>query len=114
MNVLNIISYVVIAIGVIFMLFGVLGIYKFKNFYPRMLAASKVDTVGVITVIIGVMIRHGFSFFSAKALIILIVLLIISPLVTHIVTRSAYLSGYTTGDDTNVKEGSNDKEQTKS
>ena len=109
MNIIYIISYIIIGIGVIFMLFGILGIYKFKNFYPRMLAASKVDTVGVITVIIGVMLRHGFSFFSAKAFIILVVLLVISPLVTHIVTRSAYLSGYTPESDTVLESKENSK-----
>ena len=110
MNILYIMSYVVIGIGTIFMIFGVLGIYKFKNFYPRMLAASKVDTVGVITVIIGVMLRHGVSFFSAKALVILIILLIISPLVTHIVTRSAYVSGYSSDDDRKNSNEDKDKD----
>ena len=94
MNILNILSYVVISIGVVITAFGVAGIYKFKNFYPRILVASKVDTVGVITIIFGITLQHGFSFFSAKALLIVIILLIINPLVAHIITRSAYLSGH--------------------
>ena len=91
---LNIISYIIIAIGIFFMLIGLFGIYRFKNFYPRMLVASKVDTVGLFTIIIGVVLQQGVSFFSAKVLLIAAILFIMSPLVTHIVTRSAYLSGY--------------------
>jgi len=94
---LNIISYIIIGIGIVFMLIGILGIYKFNNFYPRMLAASKVDTVGMLTLIIGVVLQNGVSFFSAKVLLIGAILLIMSPLVTHIVTRSAYVSGHEMG-----------------
>ena len=91
---LNLLSYVIIGIGLLFMLIGIIGIYKFDNFYPRMLATSKVDTVGLLTLIFGVTLRHGFSFFSAKALLIAVIFLIVFPLVTHIVTRSAYISGH--------------------
>lgn len=80
--------------GIIFMIFGVIGIYKFRNFYSRMLIASKVDTVGAMTLIIGVAIRHGFTFFTAKILLIMITLLIILPLVTHVISKAAYESGY--------------------
>jgi len=96
---INVISYVIIGIGISFMLIGILGIYRFKNFYPRMLAASKVDTVGLLTLIIGVVLQNGVSFFSAKVLLIAAVLLIMSPLVSHIVTRSAYVSGHGMEDD---------------
>jgi len=91
---LDIISYIIIGIGIIFMIFGLIGVYRFDNFYPRIIAGAKVDTVGVITVIVGVAIRHGISFFTAKVLLIMVIMLIISPLVTHIITRSAYVSGY--------------------
>ena len=96
---LNILSDILIGIGIIFIIFGVVGIYRFKNFYSRILVASKVDTVGVITVLLGVALRYGVSFFSAKIILVAVILLIITPLVTHIVTRSAYLSGYRTQDD---------------
>jgi len=81
-------------IGAVFMLFGVIGIYKFKNFYPRMLVTSKVDTVGALTFMIGIAIRHGFSFFSLKILLIITIMLILNPLLAYIVTRSAYLSDH--------------------
>ena len=92
MDILTILSYIVMGAGVLFMLFGVAGLFRFKAFYPRILIASKIDTVGVLTLIFGIALRHGFSFFTGKLLLIVIIMLILNPLVAHILARSAYLS----------------------
>ena len=84
----------VIAIGIIFMCFGVFGMFKFKEFYFRYLVTSKIDIVGTFTIIFGLIIRHGISFFSGKLLVILVIMMILNPLVSHIVARSAYLSDH--------------------
>ena len=81
-------------IGMAFMLFGIVGISKFQNFYLRILVSSKIDTVGLLTLIIGLIIRHGLSFFSAKLLLLMAIILILNPLVAHMIARAAYLSGY--------------------
>lgn len=83
--------------SVFFVALGVVGIYRFHNFYPRALVASKVDTVGYLTLILGVIIKSGLSFFSLKVLFILLITLIVNPLVTHAIVRSAYISGYRIG-----------------
>ena len=85
---------IIITIGVVFMLFGVIGIIKYKNFYLRILVTSKIDTVGVITIIIGTALKHGLSFFSLKVLLLMGILMVINPLTSHMIARSAYLSGY--------------------
>ena len=72
---------------------GVIGLFKFKSFYLRLLITSKIDTVGMITLLIGLAIRHGFSFFSAKLIFLIAIILILNPLVAHMIARSAYLSG---------------------
>jgi len=90
----NIIGTIIIWIGIIFIALGIISIYKFKNFYPRILVASKIDTVGNITLMIGIIIKNGFSFFSLKVLLILVIMTVINPLSTHSVARSAYFSGY--------------------
>ncbi|MFC6464487.1 monovalent cation/H(+) antiporter subunit G [Marinilactibacillus sp. GCM10026970] len=83
-------------IGVIFMALGVFGIYRFNDFFLRILITAKVDTVGFITVMFGLMVKNGFSIFSGKILVVLVMYLITNPLATHAVTRSAHLSGYKT------------------
>jgi len=92
---MQILSYVIMGIGIIFMLFGVIGTFQpKKDFYYRVLVACKVDTVGFLTIIIGLAIRHGISFFTGKLLLIAIIMMVLNPLVAHIIVRSAYNSGY--------------------
>ena len=88
---------VIIAAGIIFMLFGVIGLFKFKNFYSRILVASKIDTVGSFTLIIGIAVKHGAGFFSLKLILLIILMMILNPLIAHITARSAFLSGYKIG-----------------
>lgn len=85
---------VIIAAGIIFMVFGIIGFYKFRNFYTRILVTAKIDTVGTFTLVIGIAVRHGLSYFSLKLLLLVFLLMIINPLVSHMTARSAYLSGY--------------------
>ena len=80
------------------MFFGVIGVFKFKNFYPRILLTAKIDTVGVITLIIGLVVKHNVSFFSLKLLLLLVIMLLLNPLAAHMIARSAYLSGYSMED----------------
>ena len=88
---------IIMGLGIVFMAFGAVAIFALKDFYPRILASSKVDTVGLLTFLLGVCLRHGFSFFSAKVLLIAIIILVLNPLVAHVVTRSAHRSGYLPG-----------------
>lgn len=94
---LDLLGTIIIVIGVIFVTIGVIGIYRFNNFYSRALSASKVDTVGFITIIIGVILKSGFSFFTLKVLVILIISMLINPMITHSIVRSAKISGYKIG-----------------
>ncbi|MCL2405228.1 MAG: monovalent cation/H(+) antiporter subunit G [Defluviitaleaceae bacterium] len=92
---MQLLSYIVIGIGIVFMLFGVLGIFQpKKDFYYRVLVACKIDTVGFLTIIIGLAIRHGISFFTGKLFLIVIIMMVLNPLVAHIMVRSAHNSGY--------------------
>lgn len=91
---MNIAGNIIIIIGLFFMLFGIIGIFKFKNFYARILVTAKIDTVGAFTVIVGLAVKHGFGFFSLKLLLLVVLMMIINPLIVHMTARSAYLSGF--------------------
>ncbi len=88
---------ILIGASLIFVLIGVIGIYRFKQFYTRALVASNIDTVGYLTLLLGIVIRKGWGFFSLKVLLILVITLVVNPLVTHAIVRSAYISGYKVG-----------------
>ncbi|MCL2386229.1 MAG: monovalent cation/H(+) antiporter subunit G [Defluviitaleaceae bacterium] len=90
-----ILSYIIIGLGILFMLFGVIGLFQRKrDFYYRILIACKVDTVGMITIGIGMALRHGISFFTGKIFLILLIIVVLNPFVAHIVTQAAYKSGF--------------------
>lgn len=91
---MKIIGYILICLGLLFMTIGTIGTYRFKSFYSRILAASKVDLVGEITVLLGLIVLNGFSQYSLKLLFIMILLILINPLVSHIIVRSAMMSNY--------------------
>jgi len=93
-EIINIISHVVIIIGIGFMAFGAICLFRFRDFYPRLLVAAKIDTVGMLTLLFGICLRHGFSFFSAKVVLIMIIILVLNPMVAHLVARAAYKAGY--------------------
>ena len=95
-DVLLVISNILIVAGLIFMGIGILGLFRFRNFFLRIISSSKVDTVGTLTIIFGMAIRMGLSFFSAKLIFLAIILVVLGPLCHHMVARSAYLSGYKT------------------
>ena len=94
MNLQYIISNILVGIGILFLITGTISMFRFKDFYPRILAATKVDTVGMITLLVGLSIRHGFSFFTLKLLFMIVIIFILNPLVARIVARSAYACGY--------------------
>ncbi|MGB5822605.1 MAG: monovalent cation/H(+) antiporter subunit G [Proteocatella sp.] len=93
----DLIGNLIIFSGIMFVFIGVAGIYRFKNFYSRALMAANVDTVGYITLMMGVIVKQGLSLFSLKVFFILVITLIVNPLVSHAIVRSAYISGYKIG-----------------
>ena len=85
---------IIIALGMVFILFGIIGLIRFRDFYTRILVTAKIDTVGVTTIFVGMAVKHGLSFFSLKVLLLIGIMMVINPLSAHMIARSAYLSGY--------------------
>jgi multicomponent Na+:H+ antiporter subunit G len=50
---LNVLAVFFILAGVFFMLVGSIGINRFPDFYTRMHASGKVDTLGILLFVIG-------------------------------------------------------------
>jgi multicomponent Na+:H+ antiporter subunit G len=75
--------------------FGVIGLFqRNKDFYYRVLIGCKVDTVGMLTIGIGMALRHGFSFFTGKVFLIMLIIVVLNPFVAHIVAQAAHRSGF--------------------
>jgi len=91
---INLLAYLLITIALIFMALGVIGLFRFKDFYSRILISAKIETVGFLTIMIGFIILSGLSYATMKIILITTMVMITNPLSTHAIARSAFLSGY--------------------
>lgn len=94
MNILEIIGFGLIALGIFFQLFGIYGIIKHRNFYVSLSVSSLIDSAGLFTILVGLIFYSGWNRASLKIGFIIFLLLLLNPLANHILGRGAYLSNY--------------------
>ena len=82
-----------IAIGVIALLIGSLGLIKLPDVYCRIHAVGMIDTAGASFIILGMIIQQGFSLVSFKLALIGVFLFFTSPIATHAVAQVAHKMG---------------------
>ena len=84
-----VIGNIIIGAGILFMFIGMFGFYRFKDFYAKLLVSALIDTMALITVLIGAMVRSGFTWFTLKVALILAIILVLNPVVTSKIALSA-------------------------
>ena len=84
-----IIGNIIISVGIVIMFIGMFGFYKFKDFYAKLLVAATIDTMALITVLIGAMVRSGLTWFTLKVALILAIVLVLNPVSTSKIALSA-------------------------
>lgn len=89
---INIISSVLIFLGLAVMLIGSFGIARLPDIYARLQASGASDTVGVILVLIGFLLRNGLSFSDSFLGLMVLFFFVTGPIVTHSIAKSAFLS----------------------
>ena len=75
--------------GVFFLFTGAIGLLRFPDFYTRMHAAGKCDTLGALLVLTGLACYSGVALVSVKILLIAVFIFLTSPTATHAIARSA-------------------------
>lgn len=63
---------------------------RFVDFYIRLHILSKAVTGGAISILLGIIILRGFSFFSFKLMVIILLLVITNPATSHAIAWAAY------------------------
>lgn len=89
----EIIGYILIAIGVLFDIFGCIGLVRFPDVYNRLQASTKCVTLGTIVLLIGVAFASGSGAMAAKAGICAVFIVLTSPTAAHAIAKGAYASG---------------------
>jgi multicomponent Na+:H+ antiporter subunit G len=89
----EIIGYILITIGILFDIFGCIGLVRFPDVYNRLQASTKCVTLGTIVLLIGVALASGSGAMAAKAIICAVFIVLTSPTAAHAVAKGAYSSG---------------------
>ena len=90
---IDIIGYILIAVGILFDIFGCIGLVRFPDVYNRLQASTKCVTLGTVFLLIGVALVSATGPISAKAIICAVFILITSPTAAHAIAKGAYASG---------------------
>lgn len=91
-------SKIIILIGVLFNLFGCIGLIRLPDVYNRLQSATKCVTLGTCSILLGVLIHFGFIDAGVKALIAIPLLFFGATVAAHALVRGAYHSGIKLGD----------------
>jgi multicomponent Na+:H+ antiporter subunit G len=89
----DIIGYILIIIGILFNIFGCIGLVRFPDVYNRLQASTKCVTLGTILLLVGVAIISATGATSAKAIICAVFILLTSPTAAHAIAKGSYASG---------------------
>ncbi len=88
-DLINLISGLMIFAGVIVIIIGLIGLYRMPDFFTRLHAASVIDTLGTILILIGLMVYSGFNLVSVKLFLIMLFILFTTPTAAHALAKSA-------------------------
>lgn len=87
------IGFVLIAVGILFDLFGCIGLVRLPDVYNRLQAATKCVTLGTCMILIGVLFIMGIGSAGIRALLCAVFILFTSPVAAHALARAAHRSG---------------------
>ncbi len=90
--IVEILSILLIVIGVFLFFTGTLGLIRLPDFYCRMHATGKCDTLGALLALTGLAVYNGFNLVSLKILFIVIFIFLANPTATHAIGRAALVN----------------------
>ncbi len=90
---IDILSWIMLTAGGVFVFIGGLGALRMPNLYTRMHAASLTDTMAAVLILGGIMLQAGLTLATIKLAAILLFLLLTSPTASNALASAAILSG---------------------
>jgi len=92
---MSVLAAILIVTGVFFFTTATIGLLRFPDFYTRMHATGKGDTLGAFLILTGLALynlHHGFSvdaiLVSIKVMFIALFIFIANPTATHAITKA--------------------------
>jgi multicomponent Na+:H+ antiporter subunit G len=87
---MHIVSMIFIICGTFFLLTGTIGLLRLPDFYTRMHATGKCDTLGSLLILLGIAVYLGPSLESIKIILIMVFVFLTSPTSTHSIGKAAF------------------------
>lgn len=90
---LDILSWMLLCAGGVFVLIGGIGALRLPGFYTRLHAASLTDSMATILIFVGIMLQAGPSLAALKLGAIMLFLLVTGPTASYALANAALQSG---------------------
>ena len=91
-------STIFISVGVLFNLFGCIGLIRLPDVYNRLQSATKCGTLGTCSILLGAVFHFGFDGSGVKALIAIPLLFFAATAAAHALVKGSYDFGIKLGD----------------
>lgn len=92
-DMINLLVVLLLAVGTFFTIAGTVGFIRFPDFYSRMHATGKCDTLGEGLMLLGLILYEGATFVSVKMLFLIVYIFVANPTATHAIAKAAYDGG---------------------
>ena len=90
MLVKDVVSILFMLTGFFFFVTATLGLLRLPDFYTRLHATGKGDTLAVLLCLLGIAVYQGFSLTSVKIVFIAVFMFLAQPTATHAISRAAF------------------------
>jgi multicomponent Na+:H+ antiporter subunit G len=87
------IEYLLFLAGCTVMVLGAVGVIRFPDVYTRLHAATKCDTGGSISILVGLAVALGVSMVSLKIFLVLFLIFLLNPVASHALARASHKYG---------------------
>ena len=101
---MNNLAIFLLIVGILFNLFGCIGLIRLPDVYNRLQSATKCVTLGTCSILLSVLIFYGISNIGVKALIAIPLLFFTATVAAHALARGSYQFGIKPGGNTVVDE----------
>jgi multicomponent Na+:H+ antiporter subunit G len=91
MNAMQTFALIVACLGAFFVFVAGLGIWRFKDVYMRMHAATKAGSLGLGLLLLAVAIQDPTPAVIIKCFLIIAFIFLTAPIAAHMISRAAYI-----------------------
>ncbi len=90
---MSIVGTVLMSAGIALMAITAIGLVRLPDFFSRVHAVSKSETLGIALVLLGLILHDGATLVSLKLVFIVVFVAIANPVAAHVLTRAAVRTG---------------------